>query len=168
MDDFCIYSPQSKHMDKLRLVLERYRLYQITLNPSKYKIMVSHNVVLAHIISKREIAIDQDKVKMIPIHKYLHHRELVQWANLVYEELKKGLKSSRDFISFAPHLTCIVDWCLANPSIHLLKVQHVPRLAFNHEPLRMVEPTLDFNPRGEEDIDISTFLNENIRFADSE
>jgi len=32
----------------------------------------------------------------------------------------------------------------------------------------MVEPTLDFNPEGEEDIDIPAFVNENMRFANSE
>ena len=46
MDDFCIYSTQSEHLDKLRLVLERCKLYQIALNPSKCQIMVSHGVVL--------------------------------------------------------------------------------------------------------------------------
>ena len=54
-----------------------------------------------------------------PIHLYLHHQELFHWANLVYEELRKGLKSIRDFIAFGPHLTQIVSWCLANPGVHL-------------------------------------------------
>jgi len=65
MDDFCIYSTQSEHMDKLRLVLERCRLYQIAHNPSKCQIMVSHGVVLGHIVFKRGIAADLDKVKVI-------------------------------------------------------------------------------------------------------
>ena len=65
MDDFCIYSTQDEHMEKLRLVLERCRLYRIDLNPSKCQIMVSHGVVLGHIVSRRGIATDQDKVKVI-------------------------------------------------------------------------------------------------------
>ena len=65
MDDFCIYSTQDEHMDQLRLVMERCRLYQIALNPSKCQIMVSHGVVLGHIVSRIGIVTDQDKVKVI-------------------------------------------------------------------------------------------------------
>ena len=65
MDDLCVYSTQKDHLDKLRLVLERCRLYRITLNPTKCQIMVSHGVVLGHIVSRWEIMIDDDKVKVI-------------------------------------------------------------------------------------------------------
>ena len=65
MDDFCIYSTQDDHIGKLRLVIERCRLYQIALNPSKCQIMVSHGVVLGHIVSRRGIVTDNDKVKVI-------------------------------------------------------------------------------------------------------
>ena len=65
MDDLCIYSTQDEHLDKLRMVLERCRLYQIALNPSKCQIMVSHGVVLGHIVSRRGIATDPDKVRVI-------------------------------------------------------------------------------------------------------
>jgi hypothetical protein len=47
------------------MVLERCRLYQIALNPSKCQIMVSHGVVLGHIVSRRGIATDPDKVRVI-------------------------------------------------------------------------------------------------------
>jgi len=65
MDNLCIYSTQDDHIDKLRLVLERCRLYQIALNPSKCQIMVCHGVVLGPIVSKRGITTDHDKVKVI-------------------------------------------------------------------------------------------------------
>ena len=65
MDDFYVYSTQEEHLDKLRLVLERCRLYRIALNLAKCQIMVSHGVVLGHIVSRRGIATDEDKVKVI-------------------------------------------------------------------------------------------------------
>jgi len=65
MDNLCIYSTQDDHIDKLRLALERCRLYQIALDPSKCQIMVSHGVVLGHIVSKRGITTTHDNVKVI-------------------------------------------------------------------------------------------------------
>ena len=65
MDDFYVYSTQKDHLDKLRLVYERCRLSGIALNPAKCQIMVSHGVVLGHIVSRRGIATDKDKDKVI-------------------------------------------------------------------------------------------------------
>jgi len=54
----------------------------------------------------------------------------------------------------------------SNPIIHLSRSQpQVPRLVSNPKPLR-IEPTLDFNPI-DEDVDLSDFINKNIRFGDS-
>ena len=60
-----LFHLESDHMDKLRLVLERCILYQIALSPSKCQIMVSHGVVLGHIVSRRGMTTNQDKVKVI-------------------------------------------------------------------------------------------------------
>jgi hypothetical protein len=105
-----------------------------------------------------------------PIHLFLHHQELVHWANLVYEELRKGLKSTRDFIAFGPHLTQIISWCLANPGVHLGLQHHIPQPppVQNPEPLQVLEPEIDFNPQAAEDINLSDFINDNIQFADTE
>ena len=84
----------------------------------------------------------------------------------MYEELRKGLKSSHDFIAFAPHLTQIVDWCLSG--IHVPEAQDIPRPVLNPEPIRIVEPEINFNPDEVTYIDLSDFINENVRFADSE
>ena len=65
MDDFYVYSTQKDHLDKLRLLLDKCRLYHIALNPTKCQMMVSHGVVLGHIVSRRGIATDEDKVKVI-------------------------------------------------------------------------------------------------------
>lgn len=65
MDNLCVYSTQEEHLDKLRLVLERCQIYYIALNPTICQIMVSHGVVLGHIVSRRGIATNKDKVKVI-------------------------------------------------------------------------------------------------------
>ena len=107
---------------------------------------------------------------LCPIHLYLHHQELVHWANMVYEELRKGLKSTTDFIAFGPHLTQIISWCLANPGVHLDQFQNIPHQpppVHNPEPLRVLEPEIDFNPQEVADINLSDFINDNIQFADT-
>ena len=65
MDDFYVYSTQEEHLDELRLVLEGRRLYRIALDLAKCQIMVSHGVVLGHIVSRRGIATDEDKVRVV-------------------------------------------------------------------------------------------------------
>jgi hypothetical protein len=98
-----------------------------------------------------------------PIHLFLHQQELVHWANLAFEELKKGLKSTRDFIAYGPHLTQIIAWCLANPGVHLGNRHrpHVPQPP-NPNPPRIEELEIDFEPQSAADINISDFIEENI------
>ena len=63
MDDLCVYSTKGEHIDCLRQVLARCRAYGISLNPLKCQFMVTHGVVLGHVVSRRGIATHDDKVK---------------------------------------------------------------------------------------------------------
>jgi len=77
------------------------------------------------------------------------------------------LKSSRDFIAFAPHIMKVVEWCLSNLGIHLLGARsEVPKPIPNLEPPRL-EPSIDFEPI-DENIDLSHLMNTNIHFVESE
>jgi len=67
MDEFCLYSSDIDHLDKLRLVLEDCIIYGIALNMEKNQIMVSHGEVLCHIVSRRGISMNDNKVKVILI-----------------------------------------------------------------------------------------------------
>lgn len=75
MDGFCVYSTHEDNLEKLQLVLERYRFYKIALNPSKCHSMVSHGGVLGHIVSRREMVTNEDKSRVIlnlEPHKWLN------------------------------------------------------------------------------------------------
>jgi len=65
MDDLCVYSPKSEHIKCLRHVLARCKLYGISLNHLKCELMVTHGVVLGHVVSIRGITTHDDKVKFI-------------------------------------------------------------------------------------------------------
>ena len=103
-----------------------------------------------------------------PIHLFLHQQELVHWASLGFDELKKGLKSTRDFVAYGPHLTQIIAWCLANPGIHLgnRTRPEIPRSPPPPSP-RIEELELNFEPTSA-DVNISDFIEENMQFADTE
>ena len=103
-----------------------------------------------------------------PIHLFLHQQELVHWASLGFDELKKGLKSTRDFVAYGPHLTQIITWCLTNPGIHLghRTRPEIPRSPLPPSP-RIEELELNFEPTSA-DVNISDFIEDNIQFADTE
>jgi len=67
IDEFCVYSSDIDHLDKLRLILEGCIIYGIALNMAKYQIMVSHGEVLCHIVFRRGISMNENKVKVILI-----------------------------------------------------------------------------------------------------
>ena len=53
MDDLCVHSQQrDEHINHLYPVFEKYRVYQISLNPEKCKFMVRHGKILGHIVSQ--------------------------------------------------------------------------------------------------------------------
>ena len=74
MDDLCVHSLSRKdHIEHLRLVFEKCRVYRICLNPDKCKFMVRQGKILGHIVSANGISTDEEKIKVIvelprPVH----------------------------------------------------------------------------------------------------
>ena len=74
MDDLCVHSlSRADHIEHLRLVFEKCRVYRICLNPDKCKFMVRQGKILGHIVSANGISTDEEKIKVIvelprPIH----------------------------------------------------------------------------------------------------
>lgn len=65
IDDFCVYSSQSTHLEKLRLTFQKCRAAQLCLHPEKCYIGMEEGILLGHVISKRGIEVDAEKVKVI-------------------------------------------------------------------------------------------------------
>jgi len=101
-----------------------------------------------------------------PIPLLLNHNIAVHWASLAFEELKKGLKSTRNFIAYGPHLTQIITWCLNNPGVHL-GGQQIPQNPILAEP-RQMQPDEEFVQQQDANIKISDFIAENVEFAVTE
>lgn len=52
MDDLCVHSlVRMEHVEHLKLVFEKCRVYRIFLNPDKCKFMVRQGKILGHIVS---------------------------------------------------------------------------------------------------------------------
>ena len=66
MDDLCIHSgKRDEHIDYLRLIFEKCRIYRICLNPEKCVFMVRQGKILGHIVSKNGISTDEAKISAI-------------------------------------------------------------------------------------------------------
>ena len=66
MDDLCVHSQErEEHIEHLKLVFEKCRVYQICLNLEKCKFMVRQGNILGHIVSKNGISTDADKIAVI-------------------------------------------------------------------------------------------------------
>lgn len=65
LDDFCVYSSQGTHLDKLRLTFQKCRAAQLCLHPEKCYIGMKEGILLGHVISSRGIEVDVEKVKVI-------------------------------------------------------------------------------------------------------
>jgi hypothetical protein len=67
LDDILIFTKEIKeeHTDKVRLVLERIRKYDLLLKPEKCEFFKKEVNFLEHIISTEEIRMDFDKIKAI-------------------------------------------------------------------------------------------------------
>jgi hypothetical protein len=65
-DDLTVYSKiRENHIDHLREVFERCRIFGISLNPKKCLFVVSEGKLLGHIVNKEGIYIDPERVKEI-------------------------------------------------------------------------------------------------------
>ena len=66
MDDLCVHSLlRTKHIDHLKSVFEKCRVYRICLNPDKCKFMVKQGKILGHIVSQNGISTAAEKTKVI-------------------------------------------------------------------------------------------------------
>ena len=62
MDDLCVHSGiRTEHIDHLKLVFGKCRVYQICLNLDKCKFMVRQGKILGHIVSQNGISTDVKK-----------------------------------------------------------------------------------------------------------
>ena len=65
MDDFLVFGKKIDHLDYLRKCFEHYRMFWMSLNPYKCTIAVQRGKLLGHIISKKGMSIDKDKISAI-------------------------------------------------------------------------------------------------------
>ena len=59
------FGQRDQHIDHLKLIFEKCRVYRISLNLEKCVFMVRQGKILGHIISKNGISIDFEKIKVI-------------------------------------------------------------------------------------------------------
>lgn len=87
LDDITIYSKNAnEHLSHLKQVFEKFREYEIYLNPTKSIFAVHEGKLLGHIVSKDGITIDPERVKAI--------------IELPLPNHKKGLQSFLGRINF--------------------------------------------------------------------
>jgi len=66
LDDVTIFSKKrEEHAFHLKQIFERCRKYGISLNPKKCVFVVIEGKLLGHIVSKKEISIDPERIKAI-------------------------------------------------------------------------------------------------------
>jgi len=53
------------------------------------------------------------------IHTWLERHKLIDWINLMQEDLRKALRTSKPHIDYGPQLTKILGWGFANLEFHL-------------------------------------------------
>ena len=64
-DDWTIYSTLKDHCKRLRLMLERCRQIQLSLNIKKCIFLTLIGILLGHIVCKEGIKVDSAKIKII-------------------------------------------------------------------------------------------------------
>ena len=66
VNDLCVHlKERSKHLEQLRKIFEKCRLYCLCLNPEKCVFMVRQGKILGHIVSKNGISTDEEKIAAI-------------------------------------------------------------------------------------------------------
>jgi hypothetical protein len=76
IDDWIIYSPLKYHVEVLRLMLERCKQCQISLNIKKCIFGTPFGILLGHIVCKQGLLVDPSKIAIIvnlPPPKSMHH-----------------------------------------------------------------------------------------------
>ena len=65
LDNLCVYFGWLKHLPYLQMVFDHCRLYRISLSLVKCQFWVRHGVILGHVVSRIEISIDFNQIKLI-------------------------------------------------------------------------------------------------------
>ena len=66
MDDLFIHSNKCKdHIDHLKSIFKKLRVYCMCLNPKKYKFMVCQGKIFGHILLANGISTNEEKIKVI-------------------------------------------------------------------------------------------------------
>jgi hypothetical protein len=65
LDDWTVYSLLKDHVEVLRLILERCRQYQISLNVKKFIFGTLFGILLGHIVCKQGLLVDPAKIAVI-------------------------------------------------------------------------------------------------------
>ena len=81
LDDVTVFSKKrEEHMFHLKQILERCRKYGISLNPKKCVFAVLDGKLLGHIISKKGISIDLERIKTIAQISFPHNKKGMQYV----------------------------------------------------------------------------------------
>ena len=79
LEDITIFSKRrEEHAFHLRQIFERYRKYGISLNPKKCVFVVTEGKLLGHIVSKKGISIDPERIKAIEQIPLPHNKKGMQ------------------------------------------------------------------------------------------
>ena len=65
IDDFAIFSTRSGHLGNLKKTFEQCRETNLKLHPSKCFLSMTSGVLLGHIVSKKGLKVDMEKVRAI-------------------------------------------------------------------------------------------------------
>lgn len=66
LDDLIVFSKERvSHIEHLRIIFERCRIFNISLNPKKSRLGLTEETILGHIIIKEGASIDLERVKEI-------------------------------------------------------------------------------------------------------
>ena len=65
MDDWTVYGMIRDHLENLRMMLERCRQHQITLNPKKCIFCAPFGMMLGHIVCKKGLLVDPMNIELI-------------------------------------------------------------------------------------------------------
>ena len=99
VDDFSVAGDRAKHLFHLRLCLQRCRDTRLKLNPAKCAFAVKSGILLGHIVSKKGLSIDPDKVKAI--------QEMKPPSNSKELERFMGkVKWHTRFVKYLAHVAC--------------------------------------------------------------
>jgi hypothetical protein len=93
LDEWTIYSPLKDHVEVLRIILERCRKCQISLNIKKCIFGTPFGILLGHIVCKQGLLVDPAKILVIinlPPRKSMHELRETLGHTRYYKTIIKG------------------------------------------------------------------------------